>query len=157
MQHALKFGAALRLTVAAAAVAAAFGLRVTPAGVQWSAAQAQEAVRAEVGKPLQAARDLFKQGKYKEALAKVREAEAVPNRNAAENHLIEQMRAAVASQAGDTEQAIKSSQALIASGKLSEATVKSTSSPNHALSTAKPAAPVVLCPLGYSGWAGVFR
>ena len=78
-------------------------------------------MRAEVGKPLQAARDLFKQGKYKEALAKLREAEAVPNRTASENHLIEQMRAAIASQAGDTEQAIKASQALITSGKLSEA------------------------------------
>jgi hypothetical protein len=102
-------------------VAAAFGLSVTPPGVQWSAAQAQEAVRAEVGKPLQAARDLFKQGKYKEALAKVREAEAVPNRNAAENHLIEQMRAAAAAQAGDADQAIKASLALINSGKLSDA------------------------------------
>ena len=45
----------------------------------------------------------------------------MPNRTASENHLIEQMRAAIASQAGDTEQAIKASQALIASGKLSEA------------------------------------
>src|SRR5262245_16994391 len=84
-------------------------------------AHAQEAVRAEVGKPLQAARDLYKQGKYKEALAKLREAEAVPNRTPHENQLIEQMRAAVAGQAGDTEQAIKASQALLASGKLSEA------------------------------------
>ena len=45
----------------------------------------------------------------------------MPNRTASENHLIEQMRAAIASQSGDTEQAIKASQALIASGKLSEA------------------------------------
>jgi Tfp pilus assembly protein PilF len=45
----------------------------------------------------------------------------VPNRTAAENHLIEQMRAAAAAQGGDTEQAIKSSLALINSGKLSEA------------------------------------
>ena len=92
-----------------------------PALVGGASAQAQEAIRAEVGKPLQAARDLYKQHKYKEALAKLREAEAVPNRTASENHLIEQMRAAIASQAGDTEQAIKASQALIASGKLSEA------------------------------------
>jgi tetratricopeptide (TPR) repeat protein len=87
----------------------------------WSAAQAQEAIRPEVGKPLAAARDLFKAGKYKEALAKVREAEAVPNRTPAENQLIEQMRAAAAAQAGDTDQAIKSSLALLNSGKLSEA------------------------------------
>ena len=104
-----------------AALASAFTLQFGPALVGSASAQAQEAIRAEVGKPLQAARDLYKQGKYKEALVKLREAEAVPNRTASENHLIEQMRAAIASQAGDTEQAIKASQALIASGKLSEA------------------------------------
>ena len=104
-----------------AAFATAFALQLAPALVGGASAQAQEAIRAEVGKPLQAARDLYKQGKHKEALAKLREAEAVPNRTASENHLIEQMRAAIASQAGDTEQAIKASQALIASGKLSEA------------------------------------
>ena len=104
-----------------AALASAFALQLGPALVGGASAQAQEAIRAEVGKPLQAARDLYKQHKYKEALAKVHEAEAVPNRTASENQLIEQMRAAIASQAGDTEQAIKASQALIASGKLSEA------------------------------------
>jgi Tfp pilus assembly protein PilF len=122
MRHVSKLGRALRLTAAAAAVAATFGLQTSPDhGLHWSSAQAQEAIRPEVGKPLQAARDLYKQGKYKESLAKLREAEAVPNRTAQENHLIEQMRAAAASQAGDTEQAIKASQALMASGKLSEA------------------------------------
>src|SRR4249919_1280278 len=83
------------------AFATAFALQLAPALVGGASAQAQEAIRAEVGKPLQAARDLYKQGKYKEALAKLREAEAVPNRTASENHLIEQMRAAIASQAGD--------------------------------------------------------
>ena len=106
MRHVSTLGRALRLTTAAAAVAAAFGLQSTPRlGLQWSSAYAHEGVRPEVGKPLQAARDLYKQGKYKESLAKVREAEAVPNRTAQENHLLEQMRAAAASQAGDTEQA----------------------------------------------------
>ena len=100
MRHESKLGRMLRLTAAAAAVAAAFGLHSAPDGVRWSSAQAQEAIRPEVGKPLQAARDLYKQGKYKEALAKLREAEAVPNRTAQENHLIEQMRAAVASRRG---------------------------------------------------------
>jgi hypothetical protein len=87
-----------------AALATAFAMQLAPALV--GGASAQEAIRAEVGKPLQAARDLYKQGKYKEALAKLRDAEAVPNRTASENHLIEQMRAAIASQSGDTEQAI---------------------------------------------------
>ncbi len=53
--------------------------------MHWASAQAQDAVRAEVGRPLQASRDLFKQGKYKESLAKLREVEAVPNRTAQEN------------------------------------------------------------------------
>lgn len=113
---------ALRLAAVTALVAGALGLRIDAQGsLHLSSALAQEAVRAEVAKPLAAARDLFKQQKYKEALAKVREAEAVPNRNAQENLLIEQMRAAAAGQAGDTEQAIKASQALLASGKLSDA------------------------------------
>lgn len=113
---------ALRSAATVTLVAGALGLQAdVQDGVRWSSAAAQEAVRAEVAKPLAAARDLFKQQKYKEALAKVREAEAVPNRNAQENLLIEQMRAAAAGQAGDTEQAIKASQALLASGKLSEA------------------------------------
>ena len=46
-------------------------------------AQAQ-AMRPEVGKPLQAASELLKAGKSKEALAKVREAEAVGGKTAAE-------------------------------------------------------------------------
>jgi hypothetical protein len=121
MRQISTLGRVLGLTAAAAAAVAAFGLQTAPDGVRWSAAWAQEAVRPEVGKPLQAARDLIKQGKFKEALAKVQEAEAVPNRTAQENHLIDQMRAAAATQAGDTEQAIKASQALLASGKLSEA------------------------------------
>jgi hypothetical protein len=112
----------LRATLVAAAVAAAFGLQSSPEfGLHWSTASAQgEQVRAEVGKPLQAARDLIKAQKYKEALTKLREVDAVPNRTANENFLLEQMRASAASQAGDSAQAIKSMQALIASGRLSE-------------------------------------
>ncbi|HTN48238.1 MAG TPA: tetratricopeptide repeat protein [Burkholderiaceae bacterium] len=120
MQQIIRKSGRLGRMVSAVSVAAGLGL-VAPAMPGHGPAQAQEAVRAEVGKPLQAARDLYKQGKYKEALAKLREAEAVPNRTAQENQLIEQMRAAIASQAGDTEQAIKASLALINSGKLSEA------------------------------------
>ncbi len=79
-------------------------------GFGWSAAQAQEAVRGEIGRPLQAARDLIKAKKYSEALAKLREADAVPNRNANENFLLEQMRASAALSAGDNGQAIKAIQ-----------------------------------------------
>ena len=116
------FGRSVRVTAVAFAVAAAFGAQVSPRGeLAWSTAQAQEQVRAEVGRPLQAARDLIKQQKYKEALAKLKEVEAVPNRTANENFLLEQMRASAAMQAGDLATAAKSTQVLIASGKLSAA------------------------------------
>ena len=117
-----RFGRSVRLTAVAFAVAAAFGAQVSPRGeFGWSTARAQEQVRAEVGRPLQAARDLIKQQKYKEALAKLKEVEAVPNRTANENFLLEQMRASAAMQAGDLATASKSTQALIASGKLAAA------------------------------------
>ncbi|TXC66137.1 hypothetical protein FSC37_09955 [Piscinibacter aquaticus] len=84
-------------------------------------AQAQEAVRPDVGKPLQAAQELIKAGKYKEALVKVREADAAGSKNANESFLIERMRIAAASGAGDMETAAKSFEALAGSGKISAA------------------------------------
>jgi tetratricopeptide (TPR) repeat protein len=116
--HAIR---SFRLSLAAAAVAAALGLQTTPDGrVAWPTAIAQEAVRGEVGRPLQAARDLIKGKRYSEALAKLREADAVPNLTASEKFLIEQMRASAALSAGDNGQAIKAIQALLASGRLPE-------------------------------------
>lgn len=113
--------ALMRKAVLAAAVSAAFALHPAPGALLIGVAQAQETVRAEVGKPLQQARDLIKANKHKEALAKLREVEAVPNRTANETFLLEQMRASAASQAGDNEQAIKSFSYLINSGRLNEA------------------------------------
>src|SRR5438067_11440435 len=75
-------------------------------------AQAQEAVRPEVGKPLQAAQELIRAQRFKEALAKVREADAVPNKSAGESSLIERMRIAAASGAGDVETAARSFEAI---------------------------------------------
>ena len=86
-----------------------------------AAAGAQEGLRPDVGKPLQAAQELIKAQKFKEALAKVRDAEAVPNRTANETFLIERMRIAAASGAGDPETAAKSFEALKATGKLQAA------------------------------------
>jgi hypothetical protein len=83
-------------TLAAAALVVALG------------ANAQEAVRPDVGKPLQAAQELIKGGKYKQALDKVREADAVGNKNANESYMIERMRLAAASGAGDVDTAAKS-------------------------------------------------
>jgi hypothetical protein len=82
-------------------------------------AHAEDALRPEVGKPMLAAQELVKAQKYKEALARVREAEAIPGRTAYENFVIERMRAAAAAGAGDTEMAAKSFEAIINSGRLS--------------------------------------
>ena len=104
---------ALRAGVAAALVVAALGLG--------GAARAQESLRPEVGKPLQAAQDMIKSGRYREALAKVREAEAVGARNANETFLIERMRIAAASGAGDVDTAARSFEALNGSPRVSSA------------------------------------
>jgi hypothetical protein len=89
-------------TVAAAALALALG------------AQAQDAVRPDVGRPLQQANELIRAGKYKEALNKVREADAVGGKSANENYMIERMRLAAASGAGDVETAARSFEAVSA-------------------------------------------
>ena len=80
-------------------------------------ASAQDSVRPDVGKPLQAAQEMIRAGKYKQALDKVREAENVGGRTANENYLIERMRLAAASGAGDVETAARSFEAV--SGRVS--------------------------------------
>lgn len=77
----------------------------------FGAAQAQ-ALRPEVGKPLQQAYELIKAGKGKEALAKVREAEGAPNKTAAETLQIERMKAAAAQRAGDNATAIQALESI---------------------------------------------
>lgn len=74
-----------------------------------------QGLRPEVGRPLQAAEAMIKSGKYREALAKVREAEAVGGKTAAENNTIERMRLAAASGAGDADTAARSFEALAGS------------------------------------------
>jgi tetratricopeptide (TPR) repeat protein len=65
-----------------------------------------QGVRAEVGRPLQQASELLKAGKAKDALAKVREADAVGGKTAAEQLTIDRMKAAAAQRAGDMGTAI---------------------------------------------------
>jgi hypothetical protein len=81
--------------------------------------QAQEALRPEVGKPLQAAQELIRAQKYREALAKIREADTVGNKTANETFMIERMRGSAAAGAGDNETAIRAYEAVINSGRLS--------------------------------------
>ncbi len=78
---------------------------------------AAQQLRPEIGKPLQAAQEMIKSGRYREALAKVREADAVGPRGE-EATLVERMRLAAASGAGDMETASRSFDQLSSAGKL---------------------------------------
>ena len=80
---------------------------------------AAQPLRPEVARPLQQAGELLKAGKTKEALAKVREADKVPNRTPAEQLTIERMRGAAAQRAGDHATTIRAFEAVYASAKLS--------------------------------------
>ncbi|MFO0296212.1 MAG: tetratricopeptide repeat protein [Pseudomonadota bacterium] len=66
-----------------------------------------QGMRAEVGKPLQQAGELLRQGKAREALAKAREAEGVAGLTAAERLTVNKMKAAAAQRAGDLPAAIQ--------------------------------------------------
>ncbi len=92
--------------------AAVVGLALGAASLQ---SAAQGGLRPEVGKPLQAAQDLVKAGKYREALAKVRELDSVGGKSAAETNTIERMRLAAASGAGDADTAARSFEVISAS------------------------------------------
>lgn len=84
-------------------------------------AQAQSGLRPEVGKPLQAAQELIKAQRFKDALAKVRDAEAAGAKTAQETDTIERMRLAAASGAGDLATASTSFESLNNSGRLAQA------------------------------------
>lgn len=71
-----------------------------------------QGLRPEVGRPLQAAGDLLKAGKAREALAKVREAESVGGITPAERNTIDGMKAAAAQRAGDLATAIQALEAM---------------------------------------------
>jgi len=102
---------------------AAFLFGVAPNGeFGFASAQAQtESVRPEVGRLLRDASGLIKSGKFKDALAKVRDAEAIGNRTASENYSIEGMRIAAASGAGDADSMVRAFEAMKATGRLGQA------------------------------------
>jgi len=60
-----------------------------------------QTVRPEIGKPIQAAIELIKSKKGKEALAKVREAQAVGDRTPYENYLVDRVLGQAAASAGE--------------------------------------------------------
>ena len=71
-----------------------------------------QGVRAEIGKPLQQASELLRAGKAREALAKAREADAVGGKTAAEQLIIDRMKAAAAQRANDFPTAIAALEAI---------------------------------------------
>jgi hypothetical protein len=89
-------------TLAAAAL-------LTLGGASMSHAQG---VRAEIGRPLQQASELLRAGKAREALAKAREADAVGGKTAAEQLIIDRMKAAAAQRANDFPTAIAALEAI---------------------------------------------
>jgi tetratricopeptide (TPR) repeat protein len=80
-----------------------------------------ENVRPEVGKPLQEAQKLASSGRYKEALAKLREADAVGGKSELEKFQIEYTRGSAATAAGENETAARAFEQVLASPKLSSA------------------------------------
>lgn len=85
-------------------------------------ASAQEGARPEVATPIKAAGDLLRANKFKEALAKLRDADNVPNKTPYEVYLVESTRGSAASGAGDNATAIRSFEAVLSSGKAPAAT-----------------------------------
>ena len=77
-----------------------------PALAQEPGAGAQT-VRPEIGTPIQAAIELIKSKKGKEAIAKVREAQAVDDRTPYENYLVERVLGQAAATAGDASTAAR--------------------------------------------------
>jgi tetratricopeptide (TPR) repeat protein len=85
------------------------------------AAAPKDTVRPEVGKPLQDAQGLIGAKKFKDALAKVKEAEAVPNRTPYENFVIDRVRGSAAANDGQDELALSSFESVVNSGRLAPA------------------------------------
>ncbi|HVN35555.1 MAG TPA: hypothetical protein VMU96_09915 [Casimicrobiaceae bacterium] len=103
--------------VALAAFVLAIALPAATALAQTSSPDPNDVFRAEVGKPLQAAEELIKAGKYQDAMAKIGEAAQVPNPTAIETFNINRMRGVAAIGLGDAQVAANSFDAVIASGR----------------------------------------
>lgn len=84
-------------------------------------AQDKDVLRPEVAKPLQAAQDAIKAGKSADALARVKEAEAVPGRTPYEVFITDRMKGSAALQAGDSPLAQQAFEAAVTSGRLADA------------------------------------
>jgi len=119
-----RVGASVRASLQALVAGLMMAGALAGAGAQEAAKPAEAAkppentVRPEVGKPIQAARELIQAKKYKDALAKVHEADAVPNLTPYEKFAIELTRGSAAQLGGDNELAMTSFEAVVATGRL---------------------------------------
>lgn len=111
LRHLALMVAALSVTMGSAMVSLA------PAAY----AQAKETVRAELAKPLQAAQEALRTQKFKEALARLHDADAVTNKTPYESYLIDRMRGAAAMGAGDNETAGRAFEAALNAGRMTTA------------------------------------
>lgn len=101
---------------------AALGLLVASSvAPTFAFAQATETVKASIGALLHDASDLAKAKKYKDALAKLRDADAVPGKTAYESYVIESTRGSYAMAFGDKETAVKAYEAVVSSGRVTGA------------------------------------
>lgn len=103
-----------------AVLIAAIGFAAAPEMLNIAAntAYAQESMRPEIGKTLQAAGELYKARKYKDALSKLHDTDNVSGKTVNENFTIERMRLSIASAAGDNDAVIRSAESVIAANKL---------------------------------------
>lgn len=99
-------------------VMAAIGFTAAAPMVGLSSVAYAQSVRAEVGKPLQEAQKLAASGKNKEALAKLKEADAVGNKSELEKFQLEYTRGSIAAAAGENDTAARAFESVLASGKL---------------------------------------
>lgn len=109
---------ALRTLISRTAFAALFAvaaLGADPAHAQ-PAEPKPNTIRPEIATPLKAAEELAAAKKYPEALAKLREADAIPERTPFETYVIERTRGVTAANAGDVPGSLKSFEVVVATG-----------------------------------------
>ncbi len=102
------------LTLAAGLLLASAGVAAQTAPAP-AAAASGPTLRAEVGKPLQAAQDAIKAGNYKDALARVAEAEALPGLTPYEVYILQRLKAPAAFGVGDLVTATQQFEAALGS------------------------------------------
>lgn len=81
-------------------------------------AQGKEGVRPELGKTLLAIQDLLKAGQHKEALSRIADADTLAGKTPYEVFILDRLRGAAAAGSGETDVAVRSFEAVLASGRL---------------------------------------